>query len=282
MPQSNRRRLLGTFLILIGLLLIVGVAGAFGWQQWQSAVLQHQLRAKAAEAAPVTQSQASLQPTGPAPSVVPTDAPTQVVELAPAPIAVRTPAQSPTNSPSPTATKAPPTPALAPTKPVRLAIPDLKIDVPVTDMGWKAIDGADGLQSEWVIPENTVGRAINSALLGEPGNLVVSGHNNIYGRVFMPVSQAWPGTGVEQVDEYTERSKILDGRKIVLEGADGRKFEYAITAFYRVKDSGVPLEQRLKNGKFMDPTTDTRLTLTTCWPPWSNTHRLIVIAQPVR
>lgn len=147
-------------------------------------------------------------------------------------------------------------------------------------MGWQIVDTASGPQSDWIIPENSAGWAINSGLLGQPGNLVISGHNNIYGRVLMPLSQAWPGNDVERVDAFTEQSNILDGHKVILQGADGRQFDYVVTGFYRAKDSGVPEEQRIKNGKYMDPTADTRLTLTTCWPPWSNTHRLIVVAQP--
>ena len=94
------------------------------------------------------------------------------------------------------------------------------------------------------------------------------------------VSQAWPPNGFQKVDDYTDRADTLNGRKVQLIGADGRRFNYIITAFYRIKDSGVALEQRQNNGKWMDPTKQAQLTITTCWPPWSNTHRLVVVASP--
>ena len=95
----------------------------------------------------------------------------------------------------------------------------------------------------------------------------------------MAISQAWGGK-TEVVDKATQRSHLLDGRLIEVDAADGRRFNYVITDFIRVHDSGVPLSQRLANGEYIQATDDTRLTITTCWPPWSNTYRLIVIAKP--
>ena len=192
-----------------------------------------------------------------------------------------TPLRAATASPTPVPAQRPAASLAPPTKPVRLVIPDLNIDVAVTDMTWAVVDTASGPQSEWQIPEYSAGHTVNTALLGEQGNVVISGHNNIYGQVFMGISQAWPLGGYEKVDVYTDKSDILVGHDIQVYGADGRRFDYVVTAFYRVLDSGIPLGQRLANAKFMDPTNDAQLTLTTCWPPWSNTHRLIVVAQPV-
>jgi sortase (surface protein transpeptidase) len=192
---------------------------------------------------------------------------------------------SPTSAPSPTSTPSPTnTPAAGPTPdspsaPVHIAIPDLGINTAVQDMSWTEVKTASGIDSEWQIPEYAAGHAVNSANLGERGNVVISGHNNIYGRVFMPISQAWGGK-TEVIDQSTQRSHILDGRTIELVAADGRKYSYVITDFLRVHDANVPLSQRLANGKYIQQTNDTRLTLTTCWPPWNNTYRLIVIAVP--
>jgi hypothetical protein len=158
-------------------------------------------------------------------------------------------------------------------------IPDLNIDVAVAEMPWKVVRTATGPQSEWEIPQYSAGHAVNSPLLGQPGNMVISGHNNIFGRVFLPISRAWGGQ-VDVVDPVTERSHLLDGRVIQVYGADGRRIDYVISEFLRVQDSGVPLSQRIANAQYIQPSGDTRLTITTCWPPWSNTYRLIVIAQP--
>jgi sortase (surface protein transpeptidase) len=82
------------------------------------------------------------------------------------------------------------------------------------------------------------------------------------------------------VDSFTDRSDILNGRTIELFDAAGQQFKYTIAGFYRLKDTGVSAEQRIANGRFMDPTDQAQVTIITCWPPTSNTHRLVVVAVP--
>ena len=163
---------------------------------------------------------------------------------------------------------------------MRLVIPDLKIDAKVVEMGWEVVNTAAGPQSDWVIPKNAAGHHINSATLDQPGNLVISGHNNIEGKVFEAISMAWDDASRARIDEFTDRSDILTGRRIQLYDALGKPVDYTITDFFRLRDSGVSLAQRMQNARFMEPTDDSRLTIVTCWPPWSNTHRLVVIAKP--
>lgn len=147
-------------------------------------------------------------------------------------------------------------------------------------MGWEVIQTADGPRSEWVIPKYEAGHHINSTLLGQPGNLVISGHNNIYGQVFKPISFAWDNDRRVRVDDFADRSEVLNGRSIQLFDEAGQVYTYVIEEFYRLRDTGVPLQQRIANSRFMQPTQDTRLTLITCWPPTNNTHRLVVVARP--
>ena len=163
---------------------------------------------------------------------------------------------------------------------MRLVIPDLKMDVPVVEMGWRVVQTADGPRSDWVIPKNEAGHHINSALLGDEDNLVLSGHNNIFGEVFKPISFAWDNAARVQVDNFTDQSDILNGRTVELFDAAGREFKYTISAFYRLKDTGVSTQQRIANARFMEPTDRAQVTIITCWPPTSNTHRLVVVAVP--
>lgn len=174
-----------------------------------------------------------------------------------------------------------PTGAPTPTLPVRLVIPDLGIDTAVVEMGWEVIETANGPRSEWKIPEYAAGHHINSAPLGAEGDVVISGHNNIYGRVFAPISLAWDEQNKQRVDNFTDRSDILNGRFIQVYGSDGRRFDYTVTAFYRVRDKGVPAEQRVANARFIQPAQETRLTLVTCWPITSNAYRLILVAKSI-
>ena len=41
------------------------------------------------------------------------------------------------------------------------------------------------------------------------------------------------------------------------------------------------LDVRMKNAQWILPSVDERLTLISCWPYESNTHRLIVVARPL-
>lgn len=276
MRQHDWRRNLGNGLIAAGVLLLLAAVGAWGWEQWQGKLLRDHLLAQPAvtiltPVADLTPTVAALarQPSPPAaPSPAPSPSPT--IPATTVPVTATAPA---TETP-------PPATSVPPSEPVRLAIPDLKIDVPVTDMSWAVVSTASGPRSDWLIPANAAGRAVNSALLGEQGNMVISGHNNIEGRVFMPISLSWPDNGFKKIDAYTDRSEILDGRQIQLFDAAGRQYNYVVTAFYRLKDAGVPEAQREANARFIAPTGHTLLTLTTCWPPWSNTHRLVIVAAP--
>lgn len=308
MRQSSTRRIVGNILLAAGLIILLGVAGYFGWNQLQAAELRAQLRAAppASPVAPapqdptVTAALPTTTPRPPAPSPTASPTPRPATETQAASTATATQAQfagpaatapvepaSPQPSltaplPSPTLLPAPtPTPVAAGVRPIRLVIPDLKIDTKVVPMGWEVIQTADGPRSEWVIPKYEAGHHINSALLGQPGNLVISGHNNIYGQVFKPISFAWDNDRRVKVDDFTDRSEVLNGRSIQLFDEAGQVYTYVIEEFYRLKDTGTPLQQRIANGRFMQPTQDTRLTLITCWPPTNNTHRLVVVARPV-
>jgi hypothetical protein len=287
--QTKGRRALSNALIAIGAVLLLGVAGYFLWGQYQGYQLRAQLRATPAPALTAVESNptASPSPSALPPTIAPSPTSQPPSATAPAPVAPEPSASPSATSAARTATPVSTnTPTASPTAaaagpPVRLVFADpvIHIDTPVVEMGWTVVQTAAGPQTEWVIPENEAGHHIDSVELGQPGNLVISGHNNIYGRVFEPISLAWPAKAT-RVDDVTEQSDILNGRTIQLYTQAGQRFDYVITDFLRLKDTGVPLARRIENARYMRPTDDTRLTLVTCWPPWSNTHRLIVIAKP--
>jgi sortase A len=41
------------------------------------------------------------------------------------------------------------------------------------------------------------------------------------------------------------------------------------------------LDVRMNNAQWILPSVDERLTLISCWPYESNTHRLIIVARPI-
>jgi hypothetical protein len=289
--RREPRRVVGIGLALVGFVVLLGTAGYFGWQDYESRQLEAQLRefptATRTVSVSVPAETAGLATvTAAAPgrvALTATTSPSRTPSSATAALLGVTPSQ--TASLAPTAVQSPVlTQSVVGAQsgpPVRIVIPDLGIDVDVIEMGWQAVETADGIQSQWVIPESAAGHHINSASLGESGNVVISGHNNVYGRVFEPISQAWDNDTLIRVDAVTDRSDVLNGRTIQLFDSAGERFDYAIEEFVRLRDTGVSLQQRIANAHFMQPSQDMRLTLVTCWPPWSNTHRLVVVAKPV-
>ncbi len=149
--------------------------------------------------------------------------------------------------------------------PTRLLIPALNLDTPVETMGWKVVEDAKGLRSEWEVVDFAAGHHINSAFPGEAGNVVLSGHNNIGGSVFKSVCViGQPGVDFGLGDE------------MILEDEMGRRFAYQVNGWRRMQEANASIAQRQDNAQYLNPTTDAQLTLVTCWPPNSNTHRVVV------
>ncbi len=61
----------------------------------------------------------------------------------------------------------------------------------------------------------------------------------------------------------------------------GQRFVYQITEAIIVEERDQPIEVRQANAAWIAPTDDERITLVSCWPYQSNTHRVIVVARPI-
>lgn len=193
-------------------------------------------------------------PPEPAPSMVPTKPQSR---SSPMPTAVPATPTRPAPSPAPTATR-------VPQPPTRIVAPAIRLDAQVVVMGWKTVEYNGQQVAEWDVPKNAAGWHVNSAMAGQPGNTVLSGHHNIEGKVFRYV------VDLEIGDEITLY-------------ADDRAFAYTVTEKYILKEASMPWAVRQKNAQWIAPTIDERLTLVTCWPyEWpGNTHRVIVVAKPM-
>lgn len=173
--------------------------------------------------------------------------------------------ERPPLSTEPTAEGAPEIDPFPPARsaPARLAAPEIGLEASVVEMGWATrTDGNGNAYSEWVVPDFAAGWHINSMLPGHGGNTVISGHNNIAGEVFARLADLDLGT------------------EITLE-SDGVPYTYVVEEKYIVAEKGQPIEVRRENNRFIEPTDDERLTLVSCWPYESNTHRVVVIARPL-
>ena len=147
--------------------------------------------------------------------------------------------------------------------PDRLSIPAIELEIPVVELGWSATTDPGGrVFSQWDVAEYAGGWHKNSALLGQGGNVVMSGHNNILGSVFRELDQ------LEQGDMATVRSGGVD-------------FVYSIDQVLIVPDKHATEEQRMENAKWIAEYDDDRLTLVSCWPRDDNTHRIIVVAHRI-
>jgi sortase A len=150
----------------------------------------------------------------------------------------------------------------AETAPDRLQIPAIDADMPVVKLGWhKATNNENAIFSEWDVAEYAAGWHKNSALPGETGNVVLSGHNNILGSVFRELDQLRAGD-----DTYI--------------WFDGERFDYVVEQVIVVPEKYASEEQRRENAKWIGEFSDERLTLVSCWPRNNNTHRIIVVARP--
>ena len=70
------------------------------------------------------------------------------------------------------------------------------------------------------------------------------------------------------------------GEQVILYD-DERSYEYQVIQRVLFEEDGQPLRERHRNARWMLPTSDERLTIITCWPNSTNSHRLVVVAQPI-
>lgn len=146
--------------------------------------------------------------------------------------------------------------------PERLMIPSIYLDAPVVAVDYKDIETGGEVYQQWRVPsEFAAGWQDESALLGLPGNTVLNGHHNAYGMVFKDLV------------------KLTVGDLIVVVSG-GVEYRYEVAAKMLLPERGQKLEKRMENARWLATSEDERLTLVTCWPADSNTHRVIVVAFP--
>ncbi len=159
------------------------------------------------------------------------------------------------------------TPTAEPTRPAviqtRLVIPSIELDAPVVPIKAKQTRIGGEVYEQWQAPNKfAVGWYSGSAVLGQIGNSVLVGHHNVDGKVFENLHKVQPG------DEI-----------VLIGGTVG--FRYQVVNVMILPERNVDVQTRLENARWILPSEDERVTLVTCWPEWTNTHRLIVVAQPV-
>lgn len=256
-------------LVVVGFLLVAGGAGVMAKSAWEERREKARLRQRLAAVESVS---VALLTSTPFPTPTPTATaapptwpggggavrPADRDEQAPRPVEARK-ALTPAPTPTPTPTPEPPAP------PVRIRIPALGVDTRVVPVPKMPVNGS-GLFT-WATADYAAGYHEGSAYPGQRGNLIISGHNNIKGAVFRPLSLL----GDPDVP-------FPYGIPVYITDARGRVFVYRFAAIYKLREAGASLAERLQNARFLAPTDVPVLTLITCWPVNGNAYRIVVRA----
>jgi len=122
----------------------------------------------------------------------------------------------------------------------------LGIKVPAIGVNAPVVQG-----DSWEELKRGVGQHVGSANPGERGNLVLTGHDDIYGEVFRKLDQLKPG---DEITVFTA----------------GNSYVYVVTEKMIVAPTYVQV---------MDPTQSATLTLITCYPYLIDSQRVVVRAE---
>jgi hypothetical protein len=147
--------------------------------------------------------------------------------------------------------------------PLRIAVPAIGPDVPMPVMPLRIALIAGRGYWEWLAPEALAASWIStSAWVSETGNLMLNGRPNIAKAVFRCLIDLPP------------RARIrID--------AVGSAREHKVVERHILSERDPPFAVEEANVRWIRATAVERLTLVTCWPPWSDSHRLILIAHPL-
>lgn len=130
-------------------------------------------------------------------------------------------------------------PTPSPRQAVRMVISPIGVDAPVV------------FGDSWEQLKKGIAQHIGTGDPGQPGNMVVSAHNDIFGEIFRDLDQLQPG---DEVVVYTQVEK----------------FTYVITGTRIVEPTEVSV---------MNPTVGPTLTLISCYPYLVDTQRIVVFAE---
>jgi len=143
--------------------------------------------------------------------------------------------------------------------PARLVMPAIQLDSAIEPMALVETGGV----YEWIAPDKAVGWHDTSALPGQVGNLVLSGHNaSLGGQIFRNLYRAKVG------DRFTIRT-------------GQRAFIYEIAERHVLRELFTSRATRQANAAWIGEFPDERVTLVTCHPTWTNTHRLVLVARRI-
>ncbi len=147
--------------------------------------------------------------------------------------------------------------------PTRIIAESIELDAAVVPMGWEVQAQYGEISAEWQVPEEEAAWHRNSGAPGGGSNIVISGHNNSAGgRIFANLEE------------------LSIGDQITVRNMQGDTFHYEVKDKKLVRTLGASQQTLDFLEAVLKPTPTEQLTLITCWPSWSNTHRVIITAVP--
>lgn len=146
--------------------------------------------------------------------------------------------------------------------PETISIPSIRVVAPIVPVSHTEIEYKNQIFKQWQAPNiYAAGWHNTSASLGISGNTVLNGHHNAFEEVFRDLIE------------------VQEGDLIHLTSG-GRIFTYQVGLKLVLNERFESVDVRLANAQWILPSQDERLTLITCWPYESNTHRVILVAIP--
>lgn len=227
--RSPRRRWMDRILLVVEILAVLGLAGILFNGMGLLRTLNQEVAAALQQPtlSPTPLITAVVLPSGHTPPTSPGGAQPNEAEI---PEHLRPLVQSLANLPIPTR---------GPEQAIRIQIPAIQVDAPVVqDDGWDQL-------------KKGVGQYIGSANPGQTGNIVLSGHNDVYGEVFKRLDELEPGNTI-----------------IIF--SINRQYVYVISGSQIVEPTQVEV---------MAPTSDPTLTLISCYPYLIDNKRIVVFAN---
>jgi sortase A len=228
-PASGRRRFFDRFLLVVEILAVAGLVGilisGLGILQDLNDEVAAALVQETLTPTPLVM--AVVLPSGHTPPDAQGKTERNIAEI---PAHLQPMVQAMENIPIPTA---------APDQTIRIQIPAIEIDAPVV-LG----DGWDQLKKG-------VGQNVRSVNPGQDGNVILSAHNDVYGRLFRDLDKLQPG---DQVVLYTQQ----------------RPYTYVVDRTAIVEPTAVEV---------MASTGSPTVTLISCYPYLVDKQRIVVFAR---
>jgi hypothetical protein len=151
-------------------------------------------------------------------------------------------------------------------QPVRLQIPDVGLDAPVTPMGWRVVTQDGERTTSWDVPLDAVGWHANSAGAGAAGNVILSGRQ----------------ADGEALLEPLALGSVTPGQDVLLTDENGQEFVYRVREVSEpIPISGATEEEEEEALAYVIEDDGARLTLISGWPEFTTTHRIFAVADLV-